>query len=271
MIARCSDVIKKYWKKPLLRASRISNAEKLDYSFRESALSLIPVCDEVVICVGPSEDGTRAIAEQLEREDSRVRIVDYPVPLPTRRITFWVEWLNFARSHLKHPMQLTLDADEILYPESYAPIRRAAEKGECAWFHRFNFWNDVKHLAPHGRVCGEQVVRLAPTNLWMCSDEPHPEGQPEYEIRTRAGWPPNAQEDMKIAHCGFLRRNLSFFEKVKAVNGAFFGVYDDRLARAEAEGVHWSTYCPFDIPLLPFNGDVPEVVKPWLRARGIEV
>lgn len=243
-----------------------SNAVKLDYAFRESALSLIPVCDEVVLSIGPSDDGTREIAEELCALDSRVRILDYPIPLPTRVITFWTDWLNWTRERLSFPMQLTLDADEVLYPRSYQPIHEAAEKGECRWFQRYNFWGDTKHTAPHGRVCGEQVVRLGPTDLWMPSDEPHLEGEPE--IRLRAGWPPNAHDDMAIAHLGFLRFNSAFFGKVRAVNGAFFGSYDERLERAEVEGVHWSTYCPFDIPLLDHPGDIPEVAHQWLRDRG---
>lgn len=245
-----------------------SSAVSLDYSLRESALSLIPVCDELVLSIGPSTDGTREIAEQLAREDSRVRILDYPHPMPVRNIRWWVEWLNWTRMRLNHEMQLTLDADEVLHPSSYETIRAAAAKGECRWLHRDNLWGDVRHLAPHGRVCGEQVVRLAPTELFMCSDEPHPDGEPEYEIRMRAGWPPCATEEMRIIHLGFLRKPAAFFGKVRAVNGAFFGGYDDRLQRAEDEGVHWSTYCDFDIPLLDYDREIPEVAREWLRARG---
>lgn len=243
-----------------------SNAVKLDYCLRESALSLIPVCDEVVLCIGCCDDGTHEIAEELVKLDDRVRIVEYPYHLPVRDIHFWTDWLNYARERLTHPMQLTLDADEVLYPRSYGPILDAASRGECKWLKRYNFWGDTKHTAPHGRVCGEQVVRLGPTALWMPSDEPHPEGEPE--IRKRAGWPPNADDSMAIAHLGFLRKPDAFFGKVRAVNGAFFGSYDERLERAEAEGVHWSTYCPFDIPLLDHPGDIPEVAHDWLCARG---
>lgn len=242
-----------------------SNVVLRDYSFREAALSLLPVCDELVLSIGPSEDQTMEIAKALVESDSRVRILEYPLHMPVRDIHWWTKHLNWTRERLTHPMQLTLDADEVLYPRSYQPIRDAAKNGECRWFQRYNFWGDTKHTAPHGRVCGEQVARLGPTSLWMPSDEPHPEGEPE--IRMRAGWPPNAHDDMAIAHLGFLRKPEAFFGKVRAVNGAFFGSYDERLERAEKEGVHWSTYCPFDIPLLDHPGDIPEVAHQWLRDR----
>lgn len=243
-----------------------SNAVKLDYCLRESALSLIPVCDELVLCIGPSEDGTREIAEELCALDSRVRIVDYPYHLPVRDIHFWTDWLNYARERLQFPMQLTLDADEIMDPMAYQPTRDAAKRGECRWFHRINLWGDIHHTAPHGRVCGEQVVRFGPSGLWMCSDEPHPEGEPE--IRQRAGWPPNAEEAFRIIHLGFLRDPKKFTDKIRAVNGAFFGSSDDRVERAAREGVHWSTYVDHGLPLLPWGGTIPEVAHQWLRDRG---
>lgn len=246
-----------------------SNANRLDYPLREAALSLIPVCDEVILSIGPCDDGTMEIAREIEAMDARVRVVEYPHAMPVRDIHWWTRWLNETRIQLSHPMQLTLDADEILDPMAYDPIREAASKGECRWMHRINLWGDIHHTAPHGRVCGEQVVRLGPSELWMPSDEPHPEGEPE--IRTRAGWPPNAEEAFRIIHLGFLRRPSAFTEKVRAVNGAFFGGSDDRVERAAQEGVHWSTYVDHGLPLLPWSGTIPEVAHQWLKDRGHSV
>ncbi len=85
-----------------------TNAIRLDYMLSESARSLVPACDEVVLCIGPSDDGTRELAELLCAEDDRFRIVDYPHPIPVREITWWTTFLNFARRHLRYPLQLTL-------------------------------------------------------------------------------------------------------------------------------------------------------------------
>lgn len=245
-----------------------SNAITNDYTLHEAALSLLPVVDELVLSIGPSEDGTRELAERLVKEDTRVRIIDYPHPIPVRQITWWLEWLNWTRERLEHPMQLTLDADEVLCPGSYAGIRKAAKGMECKWFKRINLWRDCHHVAPHGRVCGEQVVRLAPTALWMCSDEPC---VPEAEIRLNAGWPPNAAPDMRIFHLGFLRSQEGFYRKVKTVNGGFFGTMDPRVEKAHANGTNWIDECPFDIPLLDYPAcDIPEVAHDWLRARGFD-
>lgn len=245
------------------------NCHALDYCFELTIASLLPVCDEVVVCDAESNDGTREQLDNWAAAEPKLRIVTYPWPNPVRDITWFTTWINFARGHLRHPMQLQLDADEVLCPLAHDTIRRAAAAGECRWLHRLNFWRDPQHLAPHGRVCGEQVVRLAPAHLWMPSDEPHPEGEPE--IRVRAGWPPNAARDLRIFHYGFLRRQPAFFAKVRAVNGAFFGSYDDRLVQAEAKGTAWQDECPFDLPLLDYREPHPELAHPWLRARGYQV
>ena len=51
----------------------IRNAEKYDYPIVEAISSILPLCDEVVVAVGNSEDATRALVEAL---GSKIRIID---------------------------------------------------------------------------------------------------------------------------------------------------------------------------------------------------
>ncbi len=51
----------------------IRNAEKYDYPIVEAISSILPLCDEVVVAVGNSEDSTRALVEAL---GPKIRIVD---------------------------------------------------------------------------------------------------------------------------------------------------------------------------------------------------
>lgn len=46
---------------------------------RPAVISHLPYCDEIVLAVQPSEDGTESIAEQLAREYPKVRVVKYPL------------------------------------------------------------------------------------------------------------------------------------------------------------------------------------------------
>ena len=54
--------------------SFIKNAVKYDYPVVESINSILPVCDEFVIAVGKSEDGTRELIEGIC--NSKIRIID---------------------------------------------------------------------------------------------------------------------------------------------------------------------------------------------------
>jgi glycosyltransferase involved in cell wall biosynthesis len=52
----------------------IRNAVKYDYPVREAILSILPLCDEVIVMVGNSDDGTRALIESIG--DHRIKIFD---------------------------------------------------------------------------------------------------------------------------------------------------------------------------------------------------
>lgn len=240
----------------------VRNAISFDYCVREAVLSLIPVCDEVVICDGESDDNTRAMLDVLAQIDSRIRIVTYPWPNPERDIRFWVKWMNFARLHLSYDTQLELDADEVLDPQSYATIRNFASNGASLMFNRLNFWKDPQHLAPENRVCGTMVARMGPTELYMPSDEPNPAVHPN--VRTNAVH----MTELRIFHYGFLRKPDAFVKKADSINQMFFGSTDPRLAEQVAKGKRWDERDYFDgLPLREFNEQHPEVARAWLRER----
>jgi len=239
----------------------VRNAIQLDYCVVESVRSLLPVCDEVVVCDGESTDGTRKMIEGMG--EPKIRILDYPWANPDGDSSFWVEWLNWARVRLNYDFQLTLDADEVLDPAGYDAIRLMAKLGECGIFSRLNFWRDAQHLAPSNRVCGDTVARCGPTYLYCPSDEPNPAMTPN--IRTHASLHP----DLRIFHYGFLRDKNAFVRKSKAVQQMFMGSCDSRIIEQETLGKDWDERDYFDgEPLLEYNGLHPEVALYWLAARG---
>lgn len=52
----------------------IRNAVKYDYPIKEAIQSILPLCDEVIVMVGNSEDGTRELIESIG--DVRIKIYD---------------------------------------------------------------------------------------------------------------------------------------------------------------------------------------------------
>lgn len=244
----------------------VRNITKLDYCAELAIKSLLPICDEVVVSDGQSDDGTFEFLVNWAKSEPKLRIVTYPWPNPHRDITWWTTWLNTTRELLQHPMMLQLDADEVLDPNAYPAILEAAQTGKSLWFERLNFWKDAQHLAPKGKVCGDQVVRFGPSDLWLPSDEPHPEGEPT--LRVKAGWPPDGDRSRRIFHYGFLRKEQAMIEKVRVVNGAFFGTMDERLIKAEQQGTPWVNEIDMGGPLQTFFEPHPEIAVPWLEERG---
>ena len=240
------------------------NCITLDYCYRECIQSLLKVCDEVVVSDSDSTDGTLEALEQMAAQDARIRIIRWPWENPFDNKEWFVRWINGTRVHLNHPMQLELDADEVLddTPECLNAVRCAVEAGACRFFDRMNFWQDHRHIVPEGYVCGRFVARLGKSNLYMPSDEPYPARSPN--VREQAA----THDALKIFHYGFIRKRDAFLEKSEIVQTAFHGSCDERLKRCKREGLDIVAECPFPQPLWEYAGEHPVVAQAWLRERG---
>lgn len=260
----------------------VRDGDSLDYSWREAAMSLLPICDELILCDSDSTDGTRQEMDEWAKVNSKLRIINYPWPrLPTPDEVerddphrpkgdprMLIAWLEFCRRHCSHRFQITLDADEVLSPRAYPEIQRAMKDGIPRWFSRVNFWGSPFKEAPHGSVCGEKVARFAPTDMEMCSDEPRPEGEPEIRLKAIDG------PDLKIFHLGFLRKQDAFLKKSRVMQGILHNCYDPRLREAEKTGKSWVELSPFPPgwALLDYpHRDWPDYVTSWLKERGYKI
>lgn len=246
----------------------IRNGLELDYCWREAISSLLPVCDEVVVCDGESTDGTQKLIRDWMEEEPKIKLCVYKWKDPKGDIDFWVNWLNYARHHVRSHFMIQLDADEILCSRSYPELERIKALGFpqrfSLWCERLNFWKDHRHLIPHGVCLGHRVVRVAPQNVWLPSDGPHPKGA-EAVMMAR-----EPQNPIRIFHYGFLRRHEAFFKKARAIQRYFWNSYDERLELQEGNGnwmedienVEWINR------LVPYDGPHPIHALAWLTERG---
>ena len=244
----------------------IRNGNELDYCWRQCIQSLLPICNEVVVCDGESTDGTQEEVREWLKSEPKLKLCVYPWPNPKGNPDFWVDWLNFSRVHLKTDWHLQLDADEVLHENSYEQIGRFVQlPNQSAICTRYNFWRDSKHLIPDGVCCGKHVIRLAPQRLWMASDGAHANGSEVAAIGRNTG--------IEIGHYGFLRKRKAFFEKAKALQGYFFNSYDPRLAKAETHEGNWMQMdgiCGWENKLDDFRGTHPKWIHTWLKERNYE-
>lgn len=104
----------------------IRNAIKYDYPIVEAIQSILPLCDEVVVAVGNSEDGTRALIENIG--SPKIRIIN----------TVWDDNLREGGRVLALETQKAYDAinpktdwaiyiqgDEVLHEDSLDAVRKS--------------------------------------------------------------------------------------------------------------------------------------------------
>ena len=108
--------------------SFIKDAVKMQYPIVEAIRSILPLCDEIILAVGASTDGTRELVQNI---DKKVKIID----------TEWDFTLSangkvLASETDKAFKEIASDADwciyiqgdEVLHEDGYAEIKEAMHK-----------------------------------------------------------------------------------------------------------------------------------------------
>lgn len=245
----------------------VRNGNRLDYCWKEAALSLVPVCDEVIICDSESDDDTLDDALAIASKHSNVRVITFKWENPRNDLQWWLRWVNFARERLSTDYHLQLEADEVLHESSYPELRHLMESSfsMAGIVNRYNFWLDHRHLAPHGHFCSHLPIRLCPTAVFSPMD-----GITGHPRETEAGKIAVPTPKIELFHYNALRNFRAFGEKSKIVQEAFFGSCDPRI-NEESVTPNWMEKCQFPVPLLPFTGSHPAVAHAWLRSHGFEL
>lgn len=243
----------------------VRNGNSLDYCWQLAVKSLLPVCDQVIICDSDSTDGTREeMAEWFKREPKLV-LCNRPWDDPNGMGDFVPVFTNYARSHTHCLWSIALDADEVLHEDSYREVRESADARKTLICQRINFWKDAQHTIPRGKCISHEVVRVGDKGDWMPSDFPSPESEP---MRNKA-----VASNVKIMHYGFLRKREAFFVKNRSVSRIILGTTDKRIDAAEAATANGGSWMDEPVndwndKLEEFHGTHPEIAKPWLRDRG---
>jgi glycosyltransferase involved in cell wall biosynthesis len=106
----------------IVGCSLVANALKLDFPILEAIGSILPLCDELIVNVGPSDDGTLDLVRGLG--EPRLRIIEGHWDQSLGSAMLAVETqrtLNEARGD----WAIYIQADEILHEDGVEPLRRA--------------------------------------------------------------------------------------------------------------------------------------------------
>jgi hypothetical protein len=100
----------------------VRNGVKYDYPFLESINSLLPLCDEVVVAVGQSEDGTLEKIKSLH--SLKIRILETVWDESIRKGgTILSQQTNLALGQMAGDWAIYLQADEVFHEQDYPVIR----------------------------------------------------------------------------------------------------------------------------------------------------
>ncbi len=104
--------------------SLVADAVRLEFPVLEALRSILPLCDELVVNLGPSDDGTEALVRSLA--DPRLRLIRGEWNRSLGGAMLAVETQR-ALEAARGDWALYIQADEVLHEDGVAPLRAAME------------------------------------------------------------------------------------------------------------------------------------------------
>jgi hypothetical protein len=105
----------------------VKNGEILDYPFIESIQSILPICDEVVVAVGESEDRTKE--RILALNEPKIKIIDTVWDSNLRKGgEVLAQQTNIALDYITGDWGFYIQADEVVHEKFLPVIKQSAEK-----------------------------------------------------------------------------------------------------------------------------------------------
>ncbi len=102
----------------------VRDAIKYDYPILEAITSILPLCDEVIVNVGKSEDRTLELIASIN--DKKIKIIESQwEEIYTRTKHVYSDQTNIALSHCTGDWAFYLQADEVVHENDYDTISKA--------------------------------------------------------------------------------------------------------------------------------------------------
>lgn len=129
----------------------VRNGIKFDYPFVEAIRSILPLCDEMIVAVGDSDDGTRAAVQAIG--DDKIRVIDtvWDDSLRTggRILAVQTDW---ALAQVRADWAFYIQADEVLHEKyhdrlySTMKARLDDRRVEGLLFDYLHFYGDYDYV-----------------------------------------------------------------------------------------------------------------------------
>ena len=229
----------------------IKNGLKIGYPFVESILSVIDVCDEVIVSEGYSDDGTMDILQAAFDESIGVKIFQdrWPERKSGRAIA---EITDKAVERASGDWIFYIQADEILHERNHELLQKI-DKGtypiKAVSFEFLHFTGSWYHVNPNPGY--HKAIRMFRNNGKVFSHHDgwsfHGDVEPVLDV---------SQDWLPIYHYGWV-----FRDNISAKRKSHASLYPDlKEYQLAAENEN-----PINMPEDNFFGEHPQFVKPLLK------
>jgi hypothetical protein len=236
----------------------VRNAVRLDFPLEASIRSILPICDEVVVNVGRSDDDTLALVRSIG--DPKVRILETEWDMSLRNRVLGEETLRAMRA-CRHPWGVYIQADEVLHERGAVELGASIQRHdgdaqvEGLLVRYLHFYGDMDTIAVNRRWYRREVraVRLDPA----LDIRPYQGaqgfrvGQEHRKIRARL-------TEAEMFHYGWARPAQALRAKREASRVIYPWSRDREAGRP---------LLPWFPGLTPFRGTHPAVAAGWVEAR----
>ena len=239
----------------------LRNGILFGYPFLESIRSVLPLCDEFVMCVGKSEDGTLEAIESLNEE--KIRIIETTWnPSVKEKGYVYAQQKMIAQFSCTGDWLFYIEGDEVVHEDDLDKIRKAMHTHlndnsvEALVFHYVHFYgNGETFLWSPGwyreapRIIKSSVRCYAPDGLFWVVLSGNRKGRYPKAVRTGA----------TMYHYGWARKEHEMNLKSQHIQQYWSKEHRPILYRESDPAV-----------LREFKGNHPAVIRPWLPpSKGI--
>lgn len=240
----------------------VRNAVLLDFPVQASIRSLLPLCDEVVVNVGRSDDDTLGVVRAID--DPRIRIIESTWDLSRGRRVL-AEQTDIALTACRHPWAAYIQADEVLHERGVDHLRQAIARNDAdprvealVLRYRHFYGGFETELVARGAYRREvRVVRRDPRiGIHSYGDaQGFRAGPADRRVRARL-------VDAEMFHYGWARPSAALDRK-KQEDERIYAWSDDERRAWESRG----ELLPWRPGLRPFTGTHPAVAESWIAER----
>ncbi len=240
----------------------IRNAVKLDYPVVEAIQSILPICDEVVVAVGQSDDNTREVVSRID--PSKVRIIDTQWDDTQRqggRVLALETDKAFAAVPIDADWCFYIQADEVLHEQFHNVVRDAMlqylddRRVEGLLFNYRHFYGSYDYVGASWKWYRREIrIVRNDRNIFSYRDAQGFRKKPNEKLKVKL-------IDAEMYHYGWVREPKAMRRKQEAFSQLY---HDDQWLSENIPKEEEFDYSAID-SLERFTGSHPRVMQERIR------